>query len=129
MEVINRALVEASSESTIMSERKTDSICVPRLLCAAILSSVPVCAFAANTDAPPGRYESHQVETRNENFLSITASGTPSAANQTATSGTFSKAEAEVGYLNGPIDRQTNMADDTRLDYRQNLDLGTNAPC
>jgi iron complex outermembrane recepter protein len=56
-----------------------------------------------------GRYEAHQVETRNENFLSITASGTPTPTAQTASSGSFGKAEAEVGYLNGPIDRATQM--------------------
>lgn len=56
-----------------------------------------------------GRYEAQQDETRHENYLSITASGTPAPVNQTATSGSFARAEAEVGYLNGPIERTTDM--------------------
>lgn len=76
--------------------------------------------------ASAGRYQSHQVETRNENFLSITPGTTPSPTNQTATSGSFAAGEAEVGYLHGPIDRLTNMLQtgvDWRLTDKQVLSL------
>lgn len=54
-----------------------------------------------------GNYQTTLKETRNENYISTTLSGTP--LGQTANSGRFATGEAELGYSDQPQKRTTNV--------------------
>lgn len=64
-----------------------------------------------------GIFKSNMEETRNENFININPTGKVSPTNQTATSGHFSAAEAEVGIMNTPDDSRTTKVLQTGINW------------